>query len=95
MVMSGPRCPKIGFTSYQEIVETLKAPHHCLLCIEDQPNTHISIPTLELHNPIARALDESYTTGTHAQHKWSTFLMFDCMSQSRECIHSTSTCIIA
>jgi len=93
--MLGPRCPEVGFTSGQEIVETLKAPHHSLLCIEDQPNTQISLPPLGLHNPIAHALEESYTASTHAQDKWSTFLMFSCMSQSRECIHSTSACGVA
>jgi len=35
MVMSGPCYPEVGFTSSQEIVETLKDPHHSLLCIED------------------------------------------------------------
>lgn len=39
IVMSGPHCPEVCFTFSQEIVETLKAPHHSLLCIEDQPNT--------------------------------------------------------
>jgi len=39
MVMSSPRRPEFGFTVGQEIVETLKAPHLSMLCIEDQPNT--------------------------------------------------------
>jgi len=69
MVMSNPHCPKVGFTFGQEIFETLKAPHHSMLCIEDQPNTHISLPPLELHDPIAHALEESYIASTHAQHK--------------------------
>ena len=38
MVMSVRCCLEVGFTSSQEIVETLKAPCHSLLCIEDQPN---------------------------------------------------------
>jgi len=78
--MSDPRCPEVGFTSGQEIVETLKAPHHSLFCIKYQPNTQISRPPLKLHNPIAHALEESYTASTHAQHKWSTFLTFSYMS---------------
>ena len=79
--MLGPCYPEVGFTSGQEIVETLKAPHHSLLCIEYQPNTQISLPPLELHDPIAHALEESYIANTHAQHKWSTFLTFSCISQ--------------
>jgi len=94
MVMSGPRCPEVGFTYGQEIIETLEAPHHSLLCIKHQPITQISLPPLKLHDTIAHALEESYTTSTHAQHKWSTFLMFACMSQSRECVHPTSTCSV-
>ena len=43
----------------------------------------------------AHALEESYTASTLAQHKWSTFLTFSCMSQSRECIHSTSAHSVA
>ena len=86
--MSSPCCPEVGFTFDKKIFETRKAPHHSLLCIKDQPNTQISLPPLELHDPIAHALEESYTTNTHAQHKWSTFLTFSCMSQLRECIHS-------
>lgn len=81
MVMSSPLFPEVGFTSDQEIAETCKAPHHSLLCIQDQSNTHISLPPLELHDPIAHALKESYTTSTLAQRKWSNFLTFSCMSQ--------------
>ena len=91
MVMSGPCFPEVDLTSSQEIVETLKVPHHSLRCIEDQPNNHISLPPLELHDPITHTLEESYTASTHAQHEWSTFLTFACMTQSRECIHSTSS----
>jgi len=95
MVMLGPCYPEVGLTSGHEIVETLKAPHHSLLFTKDQPNTHILLPPLELHDPITHALEESYTASTHSQHKWSTFLTFACMSQSRECIHSTSACSVA
>lgn len=95
MVMLGHRCPKVDFTSGQEIVETLKAPHHSLLCIEYQPNTQILVRPLERHDPISLTLEESYTASIHAQHKWSTLLTFACMSQSRECIHSTSTRSVA
>jgi len=90
MVMSGPRCPEVGFTSDPEIFETHKAPHHSLLSIEDQPNTQILLPPLELHDPIALALEEYYIARTLVQRKWSTFLTFDFMSKSRECVCSTS-----
>ena len=80
MVMSGPCCPEVGFTSDQEIFETPKAPHHSSVCIEDQYNTQIWFPPLELHDPIAHALEESYIESTLAQRKWSTFLAFACMS---------------
>ena len=39
MVMSGPCCPEVGFTSVQESVETPKAPHHSFVCIECQSHT--------------------------------------------------------
>jgi len=64
--MSGPYCLEVGFTSNQEIFETLKAPHHSFVCIEDQSHTQVMLPPLELHNPIAYALDESYIVSTHA-----------------------------
>ena len=95
MVMSSPRYLEVGFASDQEIVETRKAHHHSMLCIQDQSNTQISLPPLELHDPMAHALEESYIASTLAQCKWSTFLTFACMSQSRECIHSTSVCSVA
>ena len=60
MVMSGPHCPEVCFTSDQKIVETPKAPHHSSVYIEDQSHTQIMLPTLELHDPIAHALEESY-----------------------------------
>lgn len=74
--MSDPRCLEVGFTSSQEIAKTLKAPHHSLPCIKYQPNTHISLPPLKLHDPIDDALEKYYIESTHAQHKWSTFLTF-------------------
>ena len=88
--MSGPRCPKVGFTSDQEIVQTPKAPHHSSVCIEDQSHTQIMLPPLELHDPIAHALEESYIAGTRAQHKFYLFLSFSCMSQSRVCVFLTT-----
>jgi len=91
MVMSGSHCPKVGFTSDHEIVETCKAPHHSSVCIEDQYNTQISLPPLELHDPISHALEESYSESTLAQRRWSTFIMYACISQSRVCIYLTST----
>lgn len=76
MVMSVPHCPEVGFAPHQEIFETCKAPHHSLLCIQDQYNIHIALPPLDLHDPIAHALEESYTACTLAQCKRSTFLTF-------------------
>jgi len=84
MVMLGPCCHEVSFTSDQEIVEISKAPHHLSILTEDQPNTQISLPPLKLHDPITHALEEYYTTSILAQHKWSTFLTFSCMAQSRE-----------
>ena len=94
MVMSEPCCPWVGFTFEQEIVQAPEAPQHSSVCIEDQSHTHISLPPLKLHNPIAHVLEESYTASTLAQHKWSTFLTFSCMSQSRECMHLISACSV-
>lgn len=54
-------------------------------------HTQILPPLLELHNPIAHLLEEPYTTSTLMQRKWSTCFTFSCMSQSRECVHLTST----
>lgn len=39
VAMLGPRCLDVRLTSSQEIVETLKAPHHSLIFTKDQPNT--------------------------------------------------------
>lgn len=66
MVISGPRFPKVGFTSDKEIFETHKAPHTSLLHIEDQPNTPISLPPLESYDPIALELEESCIASTLA-----------------------------
>ena len=66
MVMSGPCCPEVGFTSNQEIVETPKAPHHSSVCIEDQSHTQIMLPPLKLHDPITHTLEESYIASTRA-----------------------------
>lgn len=95
MVMSGPHLPELGFTSNQEIIETLNTPHHSLICIEDQENTQMSLPPLELNDFVAHALEESYTASTLGKPKWSTFLTFSCMSQSTECIYSTSSHSVA
>jgi len=65
MVMSCPRCPKVGFTPDQEIGQTCKAPHHSYICIKDQSNTQFSLPPLELQDPITHSLEESYTASTH------------------------------
>ena len=67
MVMSGPHCPEVGFTSNQEIVQSPKAPHHSSACSKYQSHTQIMLPPLELHDPIAHALEEYYIASTLAQ----------------------------
>lgn len=96
MVMSGPHSPEVGLTSNQEIVQSPKAPHHPSVCIEDQSHTYIMLTPLELHNPIAHALEEYYIESTCARHKLSLFIYFTCMSQPGAficfkvaCSHST------
>jgi len=91
MVMSSPHCPEVGFTSDQEIAETPKASYHSSICIKDQYNTQITLPPPESHDPITHALEESYTISTLGRCKFSMFLTFACLSQSRECILLTST----
>ena len=65
MVMSSPRCPEVGFTSDQEIVQSPKAPHHSYVCIEDQSHTH---------DTITHALEEFYIIITRARCKLSLFI---------------------
>ena len=89
--MPSPHYPEVSSTSNQKNFETPKAPHHFLLHIEDQPNTQISLPPPKSHDPIAHALEESYTANTLARHKLHLFLMFACLSQSRECACLSST----
>ena len=48
--------------------------------------TQIMLPPLELHDPIAHALEESYIESTRVRHTLSLFLSFACMSQSRVCM---------
>lgn len=48
MVMLGPRCPKVSSAPDQKSIETLEAPHHSPVCIEDQSNPQISHPPPEL-----------------------------------------------
>ena len=66
MVMSGPRSLRVSLTSNHETVQSPKAPHRLFLCIEDPPHTQITLPPLELHDPIAHALEESYIASTHS-----------------------------
>ena len=68
MVMSCPRCREVGFTSDQELFQTLEAHHHSSIFTEDQYHTQITLPPLELHDPIGHALDESYIASTLMQH---------------------------
>jgi len=93
--MLGPRCPKVSSTSKQKICETPKAPHHSSLCIEVQSNTQNFLPPPESHDPITHALKELYTASKLARHKLSLFLMFSCLSQSRECAPLSSTCNVS
>jgi len=66
MVMLGPHYLEVGFTSNREIVQSLEAPHHSFVCIEDQSHAHLMLPPLELHDPITHALEESYIASTRA-----------------------------
>jgi len=78
--MSGPHYLEVGFASNQEIVQTLKAPHHSSVCTIVQSNTQILLPPLELHYPITHALEESYIASTCVRRKLYFFLSFACMS---------------
>ncbi len=85
MVMLGPHCPEVGFTSDQEIVEITKAPHHSSVCIEDQSHTQIMLPPLELLDPIAHALEEYYIASTHTRRSCLCFFYFlTCHNQEYE-----------
>ena len=95
MVMSGRLSLGVSLTSDHEIVQSPKAPHHSFVCIEDPSHTQITLPPLELHDPIAHALEESYIAGTHARRKLSLFLLFACMSQLRVCVFLTVACSFA
>lgn len=84
MVMSGPHCLQASSTYNQEIFETPEARHHSSICTEDQPNTQISLHPLKSHDPIAQALEESYTLSVLAKHNVSVFIMFACMTKYKE-----------
>jgi len=86
MDMSGPHSFGVSLTFDHEIFQSPKAPYHSSVCIEDPSHTHITLPPLELHNPIAHALDESYIASTCSRRKLSFLLSFSCMSQSRVCL---------
>ena len=92
--MSGPHCLEVGFAFDQEIVQTLKAPHHSYVCTQDQSNTSILIPLLELHDPSSHALEEYYIASTCARRKLFLFLSFSCMSQSRVCLCFKVACSV-
>jgi len=91
MVMSSPCYLEVDSTLDQKYFETPKAPHHSLVDIEDQSSSQNSHPPPESHDPIAHALEESYTTSTLAKHKFSFFLMFSRLSQPKECACLSST----
>ena len=84
--MLGPRFLGVSRTSDHGTIQSPKAPHHSFVCIEDPSHSQITLPPLELHDPIVHALEESYITSTHSRHKLSLFLLFACMSQSRVCL---------
>jgi len=86
MVMSGPCSLGVSLTSDHEIVQSLKAPYHSSACVEDPSHSQITLPPLELYDPIVHELEESYTASTRVQHKLYLFLLFSFMSQSRVCL---------
>lgn len=71
--MLGPRSLEVGFTFNQEMVKTLKAPHHSFVSTQGQFNAHILLPPLELYNLISHALEEYYIARTLAKHTLSLF----------------------
>jgi len=85
IVMSGSHSLWVSLTSNHETVQSPKAPHYSSVCVEDPSHTQITLPPLELHDPIAHALEESYIASTRSRRKLSLFLSFACMSQSRVC----------
>jgi len=85
VVMLGSCSPKVSSASDQETVESPQAPHHSLVHIENQSDLQISHPTLESHNPITHALEESYVANHVAKQKLSSFCMFSRLSISKEC----------
>jgi len=85
MVMSSLRCVEVDSTLDQKSNETPKAPHHSPIYIEDQSSLEIPHPPPESHDPIAHALEESYTTRTFSKCKLSLFLIFSHVSWPKEC----------
>jgi len=94
MVMSSPCSLGVSLTSSHEIFQSPKAPHHSSVCIEDPSHSHITLPPLELHDPITHALEESYIASTRARCKLSLFLSFACMSHSVLCLCFKVACSV-
>lgn len=91
MVMPSPHCLEVNSTSNKKSVETPQAPHHSHVYIEDQSSSQISLPPPESSDPIAHALEESYTTNTLLKRKFSSFFMFARHTRSKECTCLSST----
>ena len=66
MVMSSPRSLGVSLTSDHEVVQSPKAPHHSSVCNEDPSHTQTTLPPLELHDPIAHTLEETYIASTRS-----------------------------
>lgn len=52
MLIASPRCLQANSASNHKYVETPQAPHHSLICIEDQSSLQISHPAPQSHDPI-------------------------------------------
>lgn len=64
--MSDPWSLEVSLSSDHEIIQSPKAPHRSSICIEDPSHTQITLPPLELHDPIAHDLEEFYIANSHS-----------------------------
>lgn len=90
VVMLGPCCPEVNSTSDQKSIEIPEAPHHSPMCIEDQSSSHISFLPPKSRDPVAHALEDSYSMSTLVKRIFSSFFMFSCQSRSKECTFLSS-----
>jgi len=84
--MIGPHYIEVDSTSNQKFVETPTASHHSPVYIEDQSSSQSSHPPTKSHDPIAHALEESYTMSTLVKSMLSFFFMFNHLLRSKECV---------